>query len=139
MGIKKTAKAIWKVVTGTDINSEEKPVKVKKRSKTDIEKHLAHLAKEKAAATAREEPWVAMVTMDVDYNNLTDGAFELDWNDKFIAQLMRYGYQGKEDADLVDQWFTDVCRNVVLETFEQAKADPVKRRKDLGDGRSEYT
>ena len=54
-------------------------------------------------------------------------------------QLMRFGYQGKTDADLVDQWFTDVCRNVVLETFEQAKADlhPVKSN-DLGDGRREY-
>jgi len=136
MGIKKTAKAIWSVVTGSDVNSV-KPVKVKKRSKTEVEKHLAQIAKEKAAATAREEPWVAIVTMDVDYNNLADGAFELDWNDKFIAQLMRFGYQGKEDSDLVDQWFTDVCRNVVLETFEQAKADP-EQRKDLGGGRREY-
>jgi len=138
MGIKKTAKAIWKVLHGTDVNSE-KPVKVKKRSKTDIEKHMAQLEKEKAAATAREEPWVSLVTMDVDYNDITNGAFELDWNDKFIAQLMRFGYQGKEDSDLVDQWFTDVCRNVVLETFEQEKADPGNRKKDLGGGRSEYT
>jgi len=134
----KTIKAMYKVWREKDINSE-KPVKVKKRSKTDVEKHVAQLEKEKAAATAREEPWVALVTLDVDYNDLTNGAFELDWNDKFIAQLMRFGYQGKEDSDLVDQWFTDVCRNVVLETFEQGKADPANRKKDLGDGRSEYT
>jgi len=136
MGFKKTAKAIWSVVTGTDVNSV-KPVKVKKRTKKEIDQHLAQLAKDKAAADARGEPWVAIVTMDVDYNNLADGAFELDWNDKFIAQLMRFGYQGKEDSDLIDQWFTDVCRNVVLETFEQAKADPEQRR-DLGGGRREY-
>jgi len=132
----KTVKAAWKVLRNKDVNSPE-PVKVKKRSKKEIEDHLSQLEKEKAAATTRGEPWVAIVTMDVDYNNLSDGAFELDWNEKFIAQLMRFGYQGKEDADLVDQWFTDVCRNVVLETFEQDKADPGNRT-DLGGGRREY-
>lgn len=103
------------------------------------EAYLAKLEKEKAAATAKGEPWVALVNMDVDYKDLNNGAFELDWNDAFVTRLMKFGYQGRTDADMVDQWFTDVCRNVVLETYEQAQADlhPIKRN-DLGDGKREY-
>lgn len=134
----KTLKAAWNVLTNKDINSPPKPVKVKKRTKEEIDAHVSQLMKEKEAATNRKEPWVGMITMDVDYNNLANGSFELDWNDHFIAQLMRAGYQGKVDADLVDQWFTDVCRNVVLETFEQGAADPRNRAVDYGDGRKGY-
>ena len=70
------------------------------------------------------------------------GAFELDWNDKFVANLIRAGYQGKTDADIVDNWFQTVCRNVILETYEQEQADPEKRtsnRRDLGNGRTEIS
>ena len=83
--------------------------------------------------------------MDVDPTNLSAGSIELDWNDKFILQLQRFGYQGKSDADLVDQWFTNVCRNVVLETFEQEQADPENRNPNrfvqntkMEDGKREY-
>lgn len=133
----KTIKAAWNVWRGRDINSD-KPVKVRGRTKEEVAAHVAQMQQEKDAATERKEPWVGMLTMDVDYNNLDAGNFELDWNDYFIAQLMRAGYQGKVDADLVDQWFTNVCRNVVLETYEQSAADPYKRTVDLGDGRKGY-
>ena len=101
--------------------------------------HIAKLAKEKEIATKKHEPWVAIVTMEVDYNSINSGAFELDWNDAFITKLLKAGYEGKEDHDLVDQWFNNVCRNIVLETYEQDQADrhPIKSRK-LGDGRREY-
>ena len=77
--------------------------------------------------------------MDVDYDNLNEGAFELDWNDKFIANLRRAGYQGREDSDLVDQWFHNVCRNVVLETWEQDQANTTRytTERNLGNGRKE--
>jgi len=97
---------------------------------------------EKEIATEKGEPYVAVLGMDVDYNNLNEGAFELDWNDKFIANLRRAGYQGKEDHDLVDQWFQNVCRNVVLETWEQDQANNPSRFqnvKPLGNGRTEHS
>ena len=47
---------------------------------------------------------------------------ELDWNDLFVAKLVRAGYQGKTDNDIVDNWFQDVCRNVVLESYEKEQA-----------------
>jgi hypothetical protein len=80
--------------------------------------------------------------MDIDPNNPGDGAFELDWNDKFVANLVRAGYQGKTDQDIVDNWFKAVCRNVIQENFEQEQADPTNRpsnRRDLGNGRTEIS
>ena len=97
---------------------------------------------EKELATERGEPYVAILSMDVDPENLNEGAFELDWNDKFIANLRRAGYQGKEDSDLVDQWFQNVCRNVVLETYEQDEAMNMSRftnSRNIGNGRTEVS
>ena len=100
---------------------------------------------EKELATERGEPWVGILSMDVDPEDLNSGAFELDWNEKFVAQLMRFGYQGKTDQDIVDQWFQNVCRHVVLETFEQEQANVdtgdarFHKKRNLGGGRSEIS
>lgn len=101
---------------------------------------------EKQLATERGEPWVAILSMDIDPNNLHQGAFELDWNDKFIFNLIRAGYQLKKedtDAEIVDRWFQNVCRHVVMETYEQEEAMKKSgiyvRTTDLGDGRSEVS
>jgi hypothetical protein len=96
----------------------------------------------KAVASAAGEPWVEIIGMELNPDDPGQGAFELDWNDKFVANLVRAGYQGKTDADIVDNWFQTVCRNVILETYEQEQADPEKRasnRKDLGNGRTEVS
>ena len=100
----------------------------------------------KQAAEARGEPWVTVVQVELDPENIGNGAFELDWNDKFITNLVRAGYKGKTDSDMVDQWFQDVCRNVVQENIEQWEANqPVELRprvidrRDLGDGKTEVS
>ena len=96
----------------------------------------------KEIATEAGEPWIEVLGIDVDKDNLGNGAFELDWNDKFVANLIRAGYQGKTDQDIVDNWFRAICRNVVMETYEQEQADPENRasnRRDLGDGRTEVS
>jgi hypothetical protein len=102
---------------------------------------------EKELATERGEPWVAILSVEIDPENMQNGAFELDWNDKFVANLIRAGYQMNPkdtDSDIVDRWFTAVCRNVVLETYEQYQAmDPERDRlvktRNIGDGRSEVS
>lgn len=101
----------------------------------------------KDLATERGEPWVTVLSMEIDPENMQSGAFELDWNDKFVANLVRAGYRmdAKDtDADIVDRWFTAVCRNVVLETYEQYEAmnagrDRVVKTRNIGDGRSEVS
>ena len=102
---------------------------------------------EKELATERGEPYVTILGMEIDPENLQSGSFELDWNEKFVANLVRAGYQmnAKDtDADIVDRWFTTVCRNVVMETYEQYEAmnperDRVIKTRNIGDGRSEVS
>ena len=101
----------------------------------------------KQIATENNEPYVAIVTMDIDPNNLHQGAFELDWNEIFIARLVKAGYMMKPtdaDSDIVDRWFQNVCRHVVMETWEQDQAmrnsvSGYVHTRDIGDGRSEIS
>jgi hypothetical protein len=98
----------------------------------------------KQQATDRGEPYFEIVSMDIDPSDINNGSFEFDWNDKMIADLVRNGYQmdpRDTDADIIDRWFTAVCRNVVLETAEQYEAmnTRVVKSRDVGDGRSEVS
>ena len=99
---------------------------------------------EKQIATEKGEPWVQVLRIDVDPNNLHQGAFELDWNEIFVARLIKAGYMMKPtdtDGEIVDRWFQNVCRHVVMETWEQEQAiknsGMYVQKRDLGDGRSE--
>lgn len=100
---------------------------------------------EKELATERKEPWVNVIGMEIDPDNMSQGAFELDWNDIFVARLVKAGYMMKPtdtDAEIVDRWFQNVCRNVVLETWEQEQAmnpNRVVKSRDIGDGRREVS
>ena len=101
----------------------------------------------KELATEKGDPYVAIITMDIDPENLHQGAFELDWNEIFIARLVKAGYMMKPtdaDSDLVDRWFQNVCRHVVMETWEQEQAirnsgAQYVRTRDIGDGRTEIS
>lgn len=119
--------------TPTNIEKEEPKQKTPRVKKTA-----------KDIATEKGEPWVSILSVDLDPENIGNGAFELDWNEFFVAKLLRAGYKGKDDSQIVDQWFQDICRNVVLETFEQYEANNPRpstgvKRRDLGDGRSEVS
>jgi hypothetical protein len=122
---------------------EEAAKKRREQAEAKKAEEAAKKSDPKARATAAGEPWVNVLGIEVDSDNPGVGAFELDWNDIFVARLIKSGYQGKTDADVVDNWFQDVCRNVVLETYEQEQADPEKRavsnRRDLGNGRTEVS
>jgi len=114
----------------------------KKKTTAEAVKEAAKSAKQ--IATEKGESYVNMISMEVDPNDMQNGSFELDWNDKFVADLIRHGYQMSPkdtDSDIVDRWFTAVCRNVVLETFEQYEAmnNRVVKSRDVGDGRSEVS
>jgi hypothetical protein len=69
----------------------------------------------KAEATAKKEPWVAVLDTQVDPGNIRNGFFELDWNEYFILQLKSSGYSGTTEEEIVDQWFQDMCRNIGAE------------------------
>lgn len=108
-----------------------KPRKAKVEANTVEAQSASELlrAGEKAAATAKGEPWVAVIDMQIDLDNPSSGAFNLDWNEYFLAKLLRAGYIGKTDHDVVDQWFSSICRNILAENFEQSIADPDNRER----------
>lgn len=103
----------------------------------------------KEQATANNEPYIAIIRVELDPNNINNGAFELDFNDKFVLNLIRAGYKIKNDDtddEIVDRWFQTVCRNIALEIYEQEQADPSKRddvrvirSRDIGNGRTEVS
>ena len=121
------------------------PVKEEKEKVIRVPKTPEKTAKE--LATEKGEPYVAIITMDIDPNNLHQGAFELDWNEIFIARLVKAGYMMKPadaDSDIVDRWFQNVCRHVVMETWEQDQAmrnsaGGYVHARDIGDGRTEIS
>ena len=121
------------------------PAKEEKEKVIRVPKAPEKTAKE--LATEKGDPYVAIITMDIDPNNVHQGAFELDWNEIFIARLVKAGYMMKPtdaDSDLVDRWFQNVCRHVVMETWEQEQAirnsgAQYVRTRDIGDGRTEIS
>lgn len=74
---------------------------------------------DKEEATSKKEPWVTVIKMGMDPENVIQGYFELDWNDEFVQYLMAQGIQGENDEAVVNKWFNAVCRTVLL----QEKAD----------------
>lgn len=146
-----------KVKNSTDKIADQ-PIKKKtvKKSTSSTKKskskpESAPILSEKDRATLAEEPYVTITKVNVDPHNINSGSFELDFNDKFVINLIKTGYKIREDdtdVQIVDRWFQTVCRNIALEFYEQQAADPTKReaddirsvsKKDLGNGRSEIS
>ena len=130
----------------------KKKKKVTKRELPEVSKTppmpevKAPVKSEKQIATEAGEPYVAILRMDVDPNNLHQGAFELDWNEIFVARLVKAGYMMKptdSDGEIVDRWFQNVCRHIVMETWEQEQAMRKSgvwvKSTDIGGGRSEVS
>jgi hypothetical protein len=124
--------------------------KVKKPRKPKVQKEQPTVS-DKAKADELGLPYVNILKMELDPYDINTGAFELDWNDKFILNLIRAGYKIRDDDTdtiIVERWFQSVCRNVALELYEQQQADPDMRgmrdvrniqTKDLGNGRTEVS
>ncbi len=127
------------------------------QKKPEPKKKSAPKLSDKEKATRAGEPWVSILNVDINPEDINNGAFEMDWNDKFVLNLIKAGYKQAEDdtdEEIVDRWFQQVCRNIALEVYEQDQADPYNRKdkdpitgadmrvvssKDIGDGRSEVS
>ena len=131
---------------------EVEPVVKKEPAKPKQQKPPTPELTEKEKATAAGEPYIAITKVEINPENINDGAFDLDFNDKFVLNLIKAGYRQRDDDTdviIVDRWFQTVCRNVALEMYEQQVADPenrtegrdarVIRTKDLGNGRTEVS
>ena len=129
----------------TTVPKVKKPRKPKQPKQPKPEVKLSP----KEEATAKGDPYISILKVDVDPADINNGSFELDWNDKFVLNLIKSGYKIRKDdtdAQIVDRWFQTVCRNIALEVYEQQQADPdnrddvrVIRTRDLGNGRTEVS
>lgn len=123
--------------------------KVKETPKTEKSEPKTKKKSAKELATEAGEPYISVVTVELDPDDVGNGAFELDWNEIFVSRLVKAGYMQKKDdtdAEIVDRWFQNVCRNILNENFEQWEANqPVDARprrvdrNDLGNGRTEVS
>lgn len=128
-------------VKAPEPEAKEKTEKKPKKAKVELS--------EKEKATQAGEPYIAILKVDVDPADINNGSFDLDWNDKFVLNLVKQGYKIRPDdtdAQIVDRWFQTVCRNIALEVYEQEQADPSKRndirviqQRDIGNGRTEVS
>jgi hypothetical protein len=90
----------------------------------------------KLTATAKDEPWIDVVEHGYDPDQGINGVyFEFDWNEPWIVLLKSHGYKGDSDQDIVEKWFSDICReqigpdNLVLDP-EMAMLIPMEQYRD---------
>lgn len=94
--------------------------------------------RDKRVATANDEPYIKVLQVDFESKQPNVGSFELDWNEAFIGILSKAGYTGSADEAIIDAWFNDVCRNILMEDFNDQNfvADaPVEIKRE--DGKTE--
>lgn len=88
--------------------------------------------------------------MELDKDKPGSGFFELDFNEEFVEYLANSGYEGTEPDKIVDNWFNDLCKNIVMEGLEDeegvAKSVDAKSKEGLivqrlktGDDTAEYS
>lgn len=78
----------------------------------------------KKVATLNGDPYVKVLNIDLDENSPGAGFFELDFNEHFVEYLANSGYEGIEPDEIVDNWFNDLCKNIVLNDLEDDAGDP---------------
>jgi hypothetical protein len=104
-------KNFFKKITGLDKVEAEK---------AQVESDKMELLKQrdpKEYHTRKKEPWVNVIDVKVNEENVRNGFFELDWNKYFIAQLVEagYGVDNDPEEEIVDRWFRDIVYNMLEE------------------------
>jgi hypothetical protein len=96
--------------------------------KAAVESEKMELLKKKdpkAYATKKKQPWISVLDVKVNQENVRNGFFEMDWNEYFIKDLKKAGYgeDGDLDEQIVDLWFRDIVHGML----EQEGIDPTDR------------
>lgn len=108
-------KQFFKKLTGLD-KEEARIAEEKARVETEAMEVLKK-KDPKAYATKRKEPWVSVLDVKVNKDNVRNGFFELDWNEYFIKDLKKAGYgeDGDLEEQIVDRWFRDIVYGMLDE------------------------
>jgi len=104
-----------KVKDLTGITAKEKALEAEEARILEEEMNLLKKKDPKEYATRRKEPWVSVLDVKVNQENVRNGFFELDWNKYFIAQLIEngYGVDNDPEEEIVDRWFRDIVYNML--------------------------
>jgi hypothetical protein len=99
----------------TGIEAEEKRIAEEKAALEEKEMEQLKVRNPKEYATRRKEPWVSVLDVKVNEDNVRNGFFEMDWNKYFIEQLLEAGYGEPADPEeeVVDRWFRDIVYNML--------------------------
>lgn len=66
---------------------------------------------DKSVANLTQQPWIDLISHGYDSELGINGVyFEFDWNDRWIAFLKSNGYNGNTEEDIIQFWFTDICK-----------------------------
>ena len=126
-----------------DIIKKVKDALVKKKDdapKTEKDKRLEALMKEKEEATKSGEAWVAVLDTKINEDNIRNGFFELDWNNEFIEKLLDAGYKGETNEQIVDGWFKTIASNILKEEgLDPTRGAGYINVKDIGKDKSEIS
>ena len=98
-----------------------KDEKQRKLKLLEIEKKYSEITEDeynKSVATVNKEPYVRVLNLEMDEKSPGSGYFELDFNEEFVEYLANNGYEGVEPEQIVDNWFNDLCQNIVMEGLE---------------------
>jgi hypothetical protein len=101
----------------TGIEAEEKRIAEEKAALEEKELEQLKARDPKAYATRKKEPWVSVLDVKVNEDNVRNGFFEMDWNKYFVEQLVTAGYGTANDPEeeIVDRWFRDIVFNMLQE------------------------
>ena len=100
-------------------------ITAKEKALEDKELEVVKVKDPKAYATRKKEPWVNVLDMQVNGDNIRNGFFELDWNKYFIQELIENGYGEESDPEeeVVDRWFRDIVYNMLQEEAVDSKVN----------------
>lgn len=115
-GIDKIEEEKLKLQAEKEAAEQEKAEALARAEEAKIKEEQAKMTP-KERATARGEPWVAVLDTHVNKDNIRNGFFELDWNEQFVLELKRagYGFDGDPAEEIVDRWFRDLARNILAD------------------------
>ena len=101
----------------TGITAREQALAAEEARIKEEEMELLKKKDPKEYATRKKEPWVSVLDVKVNQDNVRNGFFEMDWNEYFIKELMQAGYGEKGDLEeeIVDRWFRDIVYNMLSE------------------------
>ena len=108
-------KQFFKKITGLD--KEEARIAEEKARVEEESMQVLKKKDPKAYATKRKEPWISVLDVKVNKDNVRNGFFEMDWNEYFIKDLKKAGYgeDGDIDEEIVDRWLRDIVYNMLEE------------------------